>query len=645
MHPDLRRKLGAPRLQTGQRQEKPRRRMISATVLTVSSTTGDLRPARRSHWQWKQIEVSLRVNAPIESRSRVIWWICLGAMAILFLNAFRSLPLIADLLISGDGDDLTRLAGSARLAGGTVLVRHSPVPRPATRGYFNPLVALCRSRYRCLPGACVLGAAPDPSRTCRHHALANSPRVLCHSGDRPWGEPADGPGRGHRCACRLPDLEQAWRGVRGRPDRPSQHADPWRNGRSSTCRWCPDGGHSWALWRVSRRRSRWPSGLRCCPSWRSTGRDGPAPCLRRKGHRHLADRLQRRLYGRRVRCSWSDRRPSRPGVPTYCDVLAPPVLALAAVGIMATLASVVLGKTFPASSRTHPGGSGDRRGRALAGVTPAAALPCRTLRRSLARGASDHRDAGDRSAAGQHAALHDRPELLFRVLLPPVVIAVFALGAAVLMRGRIGKTIGIALIQSFVVFLASDLSSPLVQLRAANLMTPRSHVLAAFLGYAFVRIPRDNRLRAPAALLLLLAMPTVVEAASSLHRRAARLAGPGQHRRSGRRAGRDRSRRHIAATKPRWHEIASLPKSVIFSSLNLGPAIIVYTQHSVTSAGYHRNTAAFSNGVIALPKPQRPAGWPGQFRMPITWWSASAQARNGSSRGSRAQTGRIGWSK
>ena len=83
--------------------------MISATVLTVSSTTGDLRPVRRNHWQWKQIEVSLRVNAPIESRSRVIWWICLGAMAILFLHALRSLPLIADLLISGDGDDLTRL--------------------------------------------------------------------------------------------------------------------------------------------------------------------------------------------------------------------------------------------------------------------------------------------------------------------------------------------------------------------------------------------------------------------------------------------------------------------------------------------------------------------------------------------------------
>ncbi|HQY44971.1 MAG TPA: hypothetical protein PK450_12425, partial [Paracoccaceae bacterium] len=44
-----------------------------------------------------------------KENTRVIWWICLGAMAILFLNALRSLPQIADLLISGDGDDLTRL--------------------------------------------------------------------------------------------------------------------------------------------------------------------------------------------------------------------------------------------------------------------------------------------------------------------------------------------------------------------------------------------------------------------------------------------------------------------------------------------------------------------------------------------------------
>jgi hypothetical protein len=44
-------------------------------------------------------------------------------------------------------------------------------------------------------------------------------------------------------------------------------------------------------------------------------------------------------------------------------------------------------------------------------------------------------------------------------------------------------------------------------------------------------------------------------------------------------------------------EIASLPPSIVFSSLNLGAAIVAYTPHAATSAGYHRNTDAFWNGI------------------------------------------------
>jgi hypothetical protein len=43
--------------------------------------------------------------------------------------------------------------------------------------------------------------------------------------------------------------------------------------------------------------------------------------------------------------------------------------------------------------------------------------------------------------------------------------------------------------------------------------------------------------------------------------------------------------------------------SVIFSSLNLGPTILTYTPHSVTSAGYHRSPEAFWNGVGAFLSP------------------------------------------
>lgn len=41
--------------------------------------------------------------------SRLIWWICLGAIAVLFLSVARRLPEIAELLVNGDGDDVMRL--------------------------------------------------------------------------------------------------------------------------------------------------------------------------------------------------------------------------------------------------------------------------------------------------------------------------------------------------------------------------------------------------------------------------------------------------------------------------------------------------------------------------------------------------------
>jgi hypothetical protein len=45
----------------------------------------------------------------VVKKSRAIWWICLLAIAILFINVARSAPQIAEILVGGDGDDLTRL--------------------------------------------------------------------------------------------------------------------------------------------------------------------------------------------------------------------------------------------------------------------------------------------------------------------------------------------------------------------------------------------------------------------------------------------------------------------------------------------------------------------------------------------------------
>ena len=44
-----------------------------------------------------------------ESRSPILWWICLAGVALVALTALRSLPQIADLLVDADGDDQMRL--------------------------------------------------------------------------------------------------------------------------------------------------------------------------------------------------------------------------------------------------------------------------------------------------------------------------------------------------------------------------------------------------------------------------------------------------------------------------------------------------------------------------------------------------------
>jgi hypothetical protein len=281
----------------------------------------------------------------------------------------------------------------------------------------------------------------------------------------------------------------------------------------------------------------------------------------------------------------------------HCDVLAPPVLALATVGILATLAPVFLARTIP-----HP----VNRILVSAAITAcglwlASPLLAPCLAGPYAESSPEVRtiiETQVTEALSASLLLQTGPELLLRVLMPAVVIAILALITAVLTWDRLSKTLRIALIQSFVVLLVG-LAFAFVQIRAANLMTPAVPLLAGFLFHSFIRIPRDSPLRAPAALILLLSMPTVVEAAGRT------IAGPPTSPPSAADISIDPQTAQSVSyaycrNETALAEIASLPKSVVFSSLNLGPAIVVYTHHAVTSAGYHRSTEAFRNGAAAF---------------------------------------------
>jgi len=281
----------------------------------------------------------------------------------------------------------------------------------------------------------------------------------------------------------------------------------------------------------------------------------------------------------------------------HCDVLAPPVLGLAAIGIVATLVPVIFASALP-----HPAA------RTLVPLAITAGglwlarpllLPC--LAGPYAQAGEDVRiiiETRIVEALPASMLLKSNPEMFLRVVLPALVIGLLAAGAVWLMRDRIGRTLGIALVQAFVVAVVG-FAFALLQIRASSLMTPAIPLLAGFLVHTFATIPRDSRLRIPAVLLLLLAVPAVVEDIG------VRIAAPQKMTayfpRNAAPSGVTTPGQFIQCrTKRSMDELANLPKSIVFSSLNLGPAIIGFTQHSATSAGYHRSTAAFSNGVIAF---------------------------------------------
>jgi hypothetical protein len=121
-------------------------------------------------------------------------------------------------------------------------------------------------------------------------------------------------------------------------------------------------------------------------------------------------------------------------------------------------------------------------------------------------------------------------------------------------------------------------------------------LLGGFLVHAFAQLPRHNRWRAPAMLGLLLAMPVVVERGVEFADQLAMTKiAPVDGTPSPARA-KMRAALHCR-TAEAMAEIATLPPSVVFTSLNLGPAVVVFTPHAATAAAYHRSAAAYWNGI------------------------------------------------
>jgi hypothetical protein len=184
------------------------------------------------------------------------------------------------------------------------------------------------------------------------------------------------------------------------------------------------------------------------------------------------------------------------------------------------------------------------------------------------------------------------PALLARVLLPPLIITLLAMMAAWCLWPRISTVQRTAIIQAFAI-VGVGLGFALAQIRAVNLMTPAVPLLGGFLVYAFTQIPRTSVSRIPALILLILAMPATVQRSASVLEH-----GPNPDE-----VGLAQTKMESVTdcrTASAMAEISSLPNSIIFSSVNLGPTILAFTDHSVTSAAYHRSPDAFWNGIGAF---------------------------------------------
>jgi hypothetical protein len=539
----------------------------------------------------KHHDAGPRVKSVSESRSQVVWLICLAGFALVALNALRAWPQISDLLLNADGDDQMRLVVVRDwLAGQSWFdVRQYRVLPPEG-------ISLHWSRYldAGIAGVLTVAGWVLPPREAELATVILWPSllaclmvlILAHGTSRLFTAPA---------AIGALAIFLSWGKLGGEFVAPRiDHHNVQILCATAVFYLALVPGRAWLLGALAGVTTALALaiGLEMLPTL--------AAIWGLMGIRHAFDEpgsgewligfgaattlaAPVLMAGQTAPAAW--------GV-LYCDVLAPPILALGAVGVVATLVPVFAGRWLrgPVASILSLfilTGIGllvawPVLGHCLAGPYSEVAPEVRQI---IAQNVTEARSA---------ALLWTQdPELLGRVLGPPLVIGLMALALAWRLRGRLEWVQSIALLQAFLVF-GAGLAVALIQIRATNLMTPAVPLLAGFLVHAFVRIPRESTVRVPAVIALVLALPTTVErvATWALHSSsAARTAEP-----SAVATGPQSDCRSL----PAMAEVASLPTSVLFTTLNLGPTILTYTPHSVTSAGYHRNPDAFWNGVGAF---------------------------------------------
>lgn len=533
------------------------------------------------------------LRSTAESHSRLLWLICLGGMALVALTAFRTAPEISHLLLQADNDDQMRLVEVRDLLSGQSWwdTRQYRVLPPEG-------ISMHWSRYidAGIASIILVASAFVPTSSAELVAVILWPSllaclmilVLAHGTARLLG-PASAIGA---IAVFL-----SWSKLGGEfvPPRIDHHNVQILCG-TALFYLALVPGRAWVLGALGGVATAFSLaiGLELLPYYTTIwglmalrhayGQAKTGPWLVGYG---VAITLAAPLFmaGQIPISAW--------GTPR-CDALATPVMALGLVGVVATLTTVLAGRTLrgPLSRiaalvivtalglwLAFP-----LLGQCLAGPYSSTSTEVRSII-----------DSNIMEAQSASILLTRDPSLLARILLPPLLVASLALLALWPMRRRINPRQGTALLQAFVV-VGVGLGFALWQIRAANLMTPAIPFLAGFLGYAFTLIPRQSWMRLPTVMILVLALPPVVERfANGL----------------GRMSGTDISAKASSdpapapvitdcRTESAIAEIGRLPPELMFPTVNLGTTIIAYTHHATTSATYHRSIDALLNGTSAF---------------------------------------------
>jgi hypothetical protein len=531
----------------------------------------------------------------LDSRPLLIWWICLGAIALVLLNAARTWPHVASLLIVSDNDDLMRLVELRDWLGGQGWFdRHQYRVLPPDG------IAMHWSRYIDAGIAALLVPASWvlPMSEAELLAVVLWPSLLSclmilligHGTNRLFGPMA---------ALGALVVFLTWGKLRGEftPPRIDHHSVQMLCATAALfCAILPGRERLFGVLAGLATALALAVGLEMLPvlalvpAWMALrhafDQPGTAGWLTGYGLALGLGALGL-MAGQTPVADW--------GV-MHCDVLAPPVLALVATGVGATLVPVLLADTLRGPIvRLATIAMLSAVGLWLAApiLTPCLAGPYADVPPDV-RALIESRMV---EALSARELLLAAPGLLLRTLLPAVIILGLALATTLGLWSRFTPAQRNALVLAHLVAFAG-LAVALVQLRAASLMVPAVPLLAGVLVHAFQELPRTSKLRLPALVALVLATPTVVEEAAGGLTRAlprAATAPQGAAQSAGRQPGSGTCRTPAAMA-----ELADLPPAILFSNLNLGTTILAYTDHSVASAPYHRSPEAFWNGIAGL---------------------------------------------